>query len=267
MIDIGANLAHESFHDDLEAVVARATAAGVEHIVLTGSCAESNARTLALARAQPRLLSCTHGLHPHHAEQWNEGLAAQIRAGAATPECRAVGECGLDYFRDLAPRDAQQRAFRAQLDIAVETGAPVFLHQRDAHDDFVAILREYRPHLPGACVHCFTDTAEALDDYLALDCHVGITGWICDERRGTALVEAAARIPDDRLMIETDAPYLLPRNLPRALRKSAGRRNEPSFLPWVRDRLAEARGQAPDEVAAATTRNARVFFGLEPAAT
>lgn len=263
MIDIGANLAHESFAQDFEAVLARATAAGVTHIVLTGSDAESNSRALQLARAQPAMLSATAGLHPHHAEHWSEALAAQIRGNAQAPECRAVGECGLDYFRDLSPRPDQQAAFRAQLDIAVESGRPVFLHQRAAHEDFVAILREYRPHLAAACVHCFTEGPAELEDYLALDCHIGVTGWVCDERRGAAAAEAAPMIPRERLMIETDAPYLLPRNLPRAVAKSAGRRNEPAYLPWVRDRLAELRGDDPEALGEATAATARTFFGLD----
>ncbi|MHA7833661.1 MAG: TatD family hydrolase [Algiphilus sp.] len=262
MIDIGANLAHESFSQDRDAVIARAAAAGLSHIVLTGSCAQSNHDALELARARPDMLSCTAGLHPHHASDWNDGLAGQIRSHTADPVCRAVGECGLDYFRDLSPRDDQARAFRAQLDIAVESQRPVFLHQRDAHTDFLAILREYRPQLAGVCVHCFTDTREAMDAYLALDCYIGITGWICDERRGADLVAAVPHIPAERLLIETDAPYLLPRNLPRALRKSAGRRNEPAYLPWVRDAVAEARSEAPEAVEASTTANAARFFGL-----
>lgn len=267
MIDIGANLAHESFVHDRDAVIARAAAAGIAHIVLTGSCAQSNHDALELARSRPEVLSCTAGLHPHHASDWNEGLAGQIRTHAGTTQCRAVGECGLDYFRDLSPRDDQAKAFRAQLEIAVETGLPVFLHQRDAHDDFLAILREFRPQLTGACVHCFTDTMAAMEAYLELDCYIGVTGWICDERRGADLVEAVPHIPADRLMIETDAPYLLPRNLPRALRKSAGRRNEPAYLPWVRDAVAEARGESASAIEEATTRNAHRFFALEAPAT
>ena len=263
MIDIGANLAHESFAQDLEAVLARAAAAGLEHIVLTGSDAESNTRALQLARAQPSMLSATAGLHPHHAQAWSEALAAQIRGNVRATECRAIGECGLDYFRDLSPRPDQQAAFRAQLAIAVETGLPVFLHQRDAHEDFLGILPQHRPHLTAACVHCFTEGPAELEDYLALDCHIGMTGWICDERRGTAAAEAAPLIPAERLMIETDAPYLLPRNLPRAVAKSAGRRNEPAYLPWVRDKLAELRGEDPEALGAATAATARAFFGLD----
>lgn len=262
MIDIGVNLSHESFDHDRDAVLERAWAAGIDAIVVTGSCHDSNARAAALAAAHTGRLWATAGLHPHYAERWSPVLAAQIEALAQQTEVVALGECGLDYYRDLAPRAAQRRAFTAQLERAVAAAKPVFLHQRDAHADFHAILREYRPQLTAACVHCFTDSGAALDDYLALDCHIGITGWICDERRGAGLVGIVATIPDNRLMIETDAPYLLPRNLPRALRRQAGRRNEPAFLPWVRDAVAEARGQSAAHVAAVTTQTARAFFRL-----
>jgi TatD DNase family protein len=262
VIDIGANLGHESLLHDIDGILARASAAGVGAIVVTGSCLNSNRHALDLAKAHPGMLYATAGLHPHHAAEWSAEHTAQIRTLMAAPELVSLGECGLDYFRDLSPREAQRRAFTAQLDLAVEAGKPVFLHQRDAHADFVAILREYRPHLADACVHCFTDTREALEDYLALDCHIGITGWICDERRGAGLIESVPLIPDTRLMIETDSPYLLPRNLPREMAKAAGRRNEPAFLPWVCEAVAAARGQTPEHVADTTSTTARAFFSL-----
>jgi TatD DNase family protein len=262
MIDIGANLGHESFAADLPALLARARAAGVEAIVVTGSCAASNEQALALARADrpdaPRL-HATAGLHPHHAADWSAALGERIAELAREPEVVAVGECGLDYFRDLSPRDVQRAAFVAQLERAIAAGKPVFLHQRDAHDDFIAILREHRAALVDAIVHCYTDSAAACADYLAIDCHIGLTGWLCDERRGTHLVEVARMIPADRLLIETDAPYLLPRTLRP---KPKHRRNEPAFLFAVRDAVAAARGETPDAVAATTTANARRVFRL-----
>lgn len=258
LVDIGANLAHDSFDADRAAVLARAREAGVARIIITGSSADSSRRALELAAAQPGLLSSTAGLHPHHASEYSDGHEALFRELAAHPEVVALGECGLDYFRDYSPRADQRRAFAAQLALAVELGKPVFLHQRDAHADFLPVLREFRPHLPGAVVHCFTDTQAALEDYLALDCHVGITGWICDERRGLPLRQAARLIPDDRLLIETDAPYLLPRTAPKA----PTRRNEPMYLPYVARALAEARAQDEAHVARITTENALRFFAL-----
>jgi TatD DNase family protein len=258
LIDIGANLAHDSFAADFEPMLHRAWAAGLEAIVVTGSCADSNRKALALARHHPRRLYATAGLHPHHASDWNEPLAQQIRELAQAAEVVALGECGLDYNRNYSPHDAQRSAFRAQLEIAAETGKPLFLHQRDAHGDFLAMLREYRAQLAEVVVHCFTDTRAALGDYLQLDCHIGITGWICDERRGRELFAAAADIPDERLLVETDSPYLLPRNAP----KTHERRNEPALLPWVVKKLAEARGQSTEQVTRLSADNARRFFRL-----
>ncbi|WP_234981554.1 TatD family hydrolase [Fontimonas thermophila] len=258
LVDIGANLAHDSFDADLDAVLHRATLAGVTQIVVTGSSAESNRKALALALGHPGRLYATAGLHPHHASEWEASLAAQIRELAAQPQVVALGECGLDYFRNYSPQADQRRAFAAQLALAAETGKPLFLHQRDAHADFLAMLREHRPQLGPVVVHCFTDTQAALEDYLALDCHIGITGWICDERRGTHLLDAVRIIPDTRLMVETDAPYLLPRTAP----KTSHRRNEPAYLVWVVRALAAARRQSEAAVAAATSATARAFFGL-----
>ena len=139
------------------------------------------------------------------------------------PTFVAVGECGLDFFRDYSPRDAQRRAFAAQLELAAEVGKPVFLHQRDAHEEFVAMLAPARASLAGGVAHCFTGGPAELDAYLELDLYIGVTGWVCDERRGAALRAAVPRIPLDRLLVETDAPYLLPRDLEPKPREPAQR--------------------------------------------
>ncbi|SEQ19585.1 TatD DNase family protein [Solimonas aquatica] len=258
LIDIGANLAHDSFDADFAAMLARARAAGLSRIIVTGSSRDSTQRAITLSREHPGFLHATAGLHPHHASEWNEELAAFFAEAALAPEVCALGECGLDYFRNYSPHEDQRRAFAAQLKLAVDSGKPLFLHQRDAHADFHAMLREHRAQLGAVVVHCFTDTREALQDYLALDCHIGITGWICDERRGRHLLEAVRDIPDARLLLETDAPYLLPRTAP----KSASRRNEPALLPYVLRAVAQARGQDEEQVARFTSANARVFFAL-----
>lgn len=271
MIDIGANLAHNSFDLDREAVLERAWGAGLEAIILTGSCRASNLAVQALCASAPQSLFATAGVHPHHAADWTDEDAALITALATTPALVSLGECGLDYHRDLSPRDVQRRVFAAQLALAVTLKKPVFLHQRSAHGDFLAILREYRRDLVEVCVHCFTDTQAAMDDYLALGCHIGITGWACDKRRGAELRAIVPSIPQPRLMIETDAPYLLPGNLPRGQRPGKrhddkpgidGRRNEPAYLPWVAQALAELRGEDPAELQRFTAANARRFFRL-----
>jgi TatD DNase family protein len=259
LIDIGANLAHDSFDDDLEEVLQRAAAAGVTRIVVTGSSDDSNEKAARLAQDHPGVLWSTAGVHPHHASDYTAESDASIRRLAAEGRVVAIGECGLDYFRNFSPRDAQLAAFRAQLEVAAETGLPVFLHQRDAHDDFVEVLEPVLPRLSRAVAHCFTGEHESLREYLALGLYIGVTGWICDERRGTHLREIVSVVPDDRLMIETDAPYLLPRTIRP---KPQTRRNEPMHLPEVLRVVAEARGQTAEHVARITTRNAERFFGL-----
>jgi TatD DNase family protein len=259
LIDIGANLAHDSFDDDRDEVLQRAAEAGVTRIIVTGSSVQSNRDAVSLAAAHPGALYATAGVHPHHAADYDSSCADQIRQLAEDGEVVAVGECGLDYFRNFSPRDAQLAAFRSQLDIAADTGLPVFLHNRDAHDDFVEVLETMLPKLSRAVAHCFTGEHESLREYVAMGLYVGVTGWICDERRGTHLKEIVSAVPDNRLMIETDAPYLLPRTLqPRP----NTRRNEPMHLVEVLRTVAEARGQSEEYVAEITTRNAVRFFNL-----
>jgi len=261
LIDIGANLAHDSFDDDREAMMQRAATAGVTTMIVTGSSDASNQRAAALAESHPGILYSTAGVHPHHASDYTDDSDALIRALVEKPVVVAVGECGLDYFRNFSPREAQLAAFRRQLEIAKDTGLPVFLHQRDAHDDFVEILESALPKLSRAVAHCFTGEHESLREYLAMGLYIGITGWICDERRGQHLHDIVEVIPDDRLLIETDAPYLLPRTI-RPRPKT--RRNEPMYLPEVLKVVAEARGQSLEHVANVTTANARRFFNLPP---
>ena len=259
LIDIGANLGHESFCHDLDAVLQRAQTHGVGRMLVTGASRAGSEHALALAHAHPGVLWATAGVHPHEAATYDDATDARLRELARDPAVRAVGETGLDYFRHLSPRDAQLAAFERQLAIAADVGKPLFLHQRDAHADFLALLRAWRDRVPAVVVHCFTDTAEALADYLALDCHIGITGWICDERRGTHLRELVRAIPANRLMIETDAPYLLPRTL-RPLPKD--RRNEPMYLAHICAEVARCRGEPVEVTAANSTATAEAFFGL-----
>ncbi len=262
LIDIGANLAHDSFDDDRDAVLQRASEVGVTRLILTGSSENSNREALQLAKGRPGQLWSTAGVHPHHATDYNDDVHSSIQAMLDEPEVVAVGECGLDYFRNFSPAEAQCVAFERQLTLAEESGLPVFLHQRDAQKDFIDILRPRLPNLSRAVAHCFTGNETELRELLDLDLYIGITGWICDERRGTHLKDIVGLIPDDRLMIETDAPYLLPRSL-RPRPKT--RRNEPAWLTEVLRVIAEVRGRSPEEVAATTSKTAEVFFDLPPA--
>ena len=258
-IDIGSNLTHSSFAGDLESVIDRAARAGVTRQIVTGADLRSSRAAAALASAHPTALWCTAGVHPHHAAEFEPAGREELQNMLSLPRVVAVGECGLDYFRDLSPRAAQREAFVAQLEIAAASAKPVFLHQRDAHQDFTAILAEFRPALTGGVAHCFTGGPRELEDYLALDLSIGVTGWVCDERRGADLREAVPLIPPDRLMIETDAPYLLPRDLKP---QPKSRRNEPAFLPHIAQLIAALRGESPEALAGTTSRNAVRLFGL-----
>jgi TatD DNase family protein len=260
LIDIGANLAHESFDADRDEILRRATAAGIVQILVTGSSEESIRRAIALAQEHPGVLFATAGVHPHHAVDLNADTLPALKELARDPVVVAVGECGLDYFRDLSPRELQRRAFGWQLELAAATGKPLFLHQRDAHEDFIAILRERR--IAHGVAHCFTAGEKERDAYLELGLHIGITGWINDERRGLELREVVKGIPAERLLVETDAPYLLPRDIRPAPKT---RRNEPAFLPYVVRAIAAARGESVETVAAASTAAARKLFALNPA--
>ncbi len=264
LIDIGTNLTHESFDGDRDEVLQRGRDAGVVQMVITGASREHSPLALQLARAHPGELFATAGVHPHHASEYTAECDAEMRALHAHPEVVAVGECGLDYFRDFSPRPAQRRAFESQLQIAADTGKPLFLHQRDAHDDFVAVMKNFDGRLGAAVVHCFTGTRRELFECLDQDWHIGITGWLCDERRGEHLRELVRHIPAHRLMIETDAPYLLPRTIKPA---PPNRRNEPMYLAHIVEELARDRGEDIAVTAAGATATARAFFGLPEAAS
>ncbi len=259
LVDIGANLTHAAFADDLSEVLARARAAGVATIVVTGTTVSESLRAAELAAAHPDMVYATAGVHPHHARECDARTIPALRELAGRPRVVALGECGLDFNRNYSPHPDQEKWFLAQLELACKLAKPLFLHSRDAHPRFAEILRAHRDRLPRAVAHCFTGGADELRAYLDLGLYVGITGWICDERRGRHLLELAREIPADRLLVDTDAPYLTPRDLhpqPRA------RRNEPAFLPHILGAVARARGEAPAQTAKATARNARTFFGL-----
>ena len=259
LIDIGANLTHESFVHDLDEVLARAARNGVTRIIATGTTVAGSEAALRLAGQRPGSIWATVGIHPHHASEFSSSAAGQLSELLREPHAVAVGECGLDYCRNYAPSGDQRLAFEAQLKLAADCGKPVFLHQRDAHDEFLRMLRDYWPSLSGGVAHCFTGGQAELDDYLSLGLYIGITGWICDERRGEDLRKAVASLPPDRLLLETDAPYLLPRTLSP---KPRMRRNEPAHLTEVQRVVAECMQQPVEAIATASSANAERLFRL-----
>ncbi len=257
LIDIGINLGHDSYDRDRDAVVARARAAGVGTLIATGASLVSNPMVLQLTRTYPGVVYATAGVHPHHAAELTAAHRDELGALWAEPAVVAVGECGLDYYRDLAPRATQLRAFPGRREGGPASGKPLFLHQRDAHADFIAVLREHRGHFSAGVAHCFTGDRAQLQNCLELGLHIGITGWICDERRGLQLKQLVHEIPADRLLLETDGPYLVPRDLKPP---PHGRRNEPAFLPHIAAAVAACRGETLEACAEQATSATRRLF-------
>ena len=262
LFDIGFNFTSSAFRKDEDAVVERAKKAGVKYFVITGSDIEESEQAAELAKRYRGMVS-TAGVHPHLAKTWHADSYAQLKKLAKCDQVVAIGEAGLDYNRNYSTPEQQRCAFEAQLELASELDMPIFLHERDAHKDFAKILAEHRSNIQKVVVHCFTGSHEALSTYIKLDCHIGITGWICDERRGLHLHQLIKEIPANRLMIETDAPYLLPRDLPKDRYPIPdGRRNEPAYLPHILAMVAKCRGVGLEQTALETTQNAKDFFGI-----
>jgi TatD DNase family protein len=255
LVDVGANLTHTAFQQDLPEVLERARNAGVARIVVTGTAVDESMAAIRLAEEFG--LYATAGVHPHHARDCGPQTIPALRELARNPRVVAIGECGLDFNRNYSPHPDQEKWFVAQLELGIELAKPLFLHSRDAHPRFSQILHSLRPGK--ALAHCFTGEKEELHAYLDLGLYIGITGWICDERRGRHLLDLVGDIPRDRLLLETDSPYLTPRDLkpqPKA------RRNEPAFLPHILETVARALGRPAEEVADETSRNAAAFFGV-----
>jgi TatD DNase family protein len=260
-IDIGVNLMNRAFDRDREEVVKNALDAGVSPLIITGSSEESSRAAARFAAARPGRLYATAGVHPHEARNCGGQTLAVLKTLALREEVIAIGECGLDYNRDFSPRPVQREWFAKQLDLAIELSLPLFLHQRDAFEDFYALLWERRNSLPAMVVHCFTGGENELDRFLELGAYIGITGWVCDERRGQGLKKLLGKIPPDRLMLETDAPYLIPRSLPKSPSAQRGR-NEPRFLPHIAKTIAARLGKDPEQLARETFANTCRFFNL-----
>jgi TatD DNase family protein len=260
LVDIGLNLSSTRYDRDRADVLQRGLAAGVGRFILTGTNLEESAEVTRLAQLHAPHCRATAGVHPHDAQYLDAAGVDALRTLLRQPGVVAVGETGLDFNRNYSPPEAQERAFLWQLELAGDTGLPLFLHERDASARLLDILTATRDSWSGGVVHCFTGSREALYAYLDLGLLIGVTGWVCDERRGKELQELVKEIPADRLLLETDGPYLLPRDLPSPPRD---RRNEPAFLPHIAAVVARLRGESLQQVADATTANARRLFRLD----
>lgn len=263
LIDIGINLINRQFKNDAAAVIKKAVDAGVYRMLLTGTSVSNSEQSHLLAQQYPGQLFSTAGIHPHDAKHFDGQSINRLKALLQQPQVVSVGECGLDFDRDFSPRPIQEQCFEAQLQLAIETQKPLFLHERAAFDRFVGIMASFLPALPAAVVHCFTGTLAEAKTYLDKGFYLGFTGAITDTRRFAHLEEVVKYVPLDRLMLETDAPFMLPKNVPRPqLVRGQERRNEPAFLPFVAEAVAHIKGITVAAIAHSTTQNANRFFGL-----
>lgn len=270
MIDIGLNLTNSRFRNDTEQVINSALAVNVGAMIVTGTNIEQSQNAQQLTQEYPHCLYATAGIHPHDASTFSDKSVTQLQTLLNDKKVVAVGECGLDFNRNFSTPAEQLSCFEIQLELAVELQMPVFLHQRDANDNFLQLIKKYRSGLVGAVAHCFTGGQKELESYLQEDLHVGITGWLCDERRGQELRDCVNLIPVDKVMVETDAPYLFPRNyklpdedsLSSKQKKKIRSRNEPQYLPYIIEALANLMMQDKDVIAQMMTKNAQRFFRL-----
>mgnify|MGYP000456689534 CR=1 FL=1 len=260
MIDIGVNLTNSRFDKDRTEVLSRAKDAGIRAMLVTGTNIDESREAVALCRQAPGFLYSTAGVHPHDADGVSSDYLDILSELSEQPCVRAIGECGLDFNRNFSAPEQQKKVFSEQIALAARLNKPLFLHQRDAFATWFELLSPYLDKIPALVAHCFTGSKEELLTCLDAGMYVGITGWLCDERRGQELRDIVKLIPLQQLMIETDAPYLLPRNI-RPKPKSS--RNEPAYLPVIVDMLAELTGYSREDIIRHTRENTVKVFNLD----
>ena len=258
LIDIGANITHPQLHNQIDKVVENMKAQNIDKAIITSSNLKDTKIALDIINIYPEIFYTTVGFHPHNAKDFIYENISSIIEYSKNAKVLAIGECGLDYYREYSTREEQLFCFEEQLKIAKSTGLPVFLHERKAHDDFVGILKKHIFEIEKSVVHCFTGTKDELKTYLEMGCYIGITGWISDLDRGKHLHDLIKYIPEDRLMIETDAPYLTPKNIPF---KNNGI-NEPSFLNYVAQSISECLNKDINYIKEITVNNTKRFFSI-----
>ena len=256
-IDIACNFTHDSFKHNLDEVLNNAEHAGVDKFVLLCASLADIDPIKVIESNTPEKFFISAGIHPHHATEILEINydALLIKLKSINPN--AIGETGLDYFRNISPPDIQKKSFGMHIEIAKELSLPLYLHQRDAHSDFIRIIKENISNFPRFVVHCFTGTQAELDEYLELGAYIGLTGWICDAKRNIDLRKSIKNIPIEKMMIETDSPYLIPKNLIVKPKKNI---NEPKYLPHIANEICELTGYELEELKLATSNNAIKFF-------
>jgi TatD DNase family protein len=259
MIDIGANLTNSRFQNDLEETLAASKEASIDKIIVTGTDLQSSRAAIELGLKHDSLYA-TAGIHPHAAASFDQSSIEQLEMLLKHPNVVAVGECGLDFNRNFSTKEQQIHAFEQQLILATSIKKPLFLHEREAFSTQYSMLKEHANSISGAVVHCFTGNQNALVKYLELGFYIGITGWVCDERRGLELQSIINLIPDNKLLIETDAPYLTPRTLKGKQRKA---KNTPANLIHIAAFIAQLRNQSTQHIARITNDNAQHLFTFD----
>ena len=255
--DIACNFTSDRFDKDLDEVIERAIANDITKFGLICSRLSDLDKLLEIYNRYSKEMFFTIGVHPHHANEINEKYLEKLKEVININNPHAIGETGLDFFRNLSTYEEQVFAFEEQIKIAIDKNKPLFLHQRDSHDDFIKILRKYSSDINKAVVHCFTGTQKQLDDYLELDCYIGVTGWICDAKRNVELRKTIKNIPLERLMIETDCPYLIPKNLEE---KPKNNRNEPTYLNHIANEVATLMKKDINDIREKTYKTSLSFF-------
>lgn len=257
LFDIACNFSSDRFDKDLDAVIERAKINNVNKFLIVSASLNDFEKTYNIYKSNLKEAFFSIGTHPHHANEIDKEQIQNMRKMVSEYNPSCIGETGLDFFRNLSSHDEQTYAFQEQIKIAIDFNKPLYLHQRDSHSEFIKIISEYKDYLPKSVVHCFTGTQSELEDYLDLGFYIGLTGWICDERRNVELRQSIKNIPLDRLMLETDCPYLIPRNLDN---KPKNNRNEPSFLPHIAKEISGLMEITPNELADKTFNNSIQFF-------
>lgn len=257
--DIGVNFTDKRL--SYEPVMERALVANVQQLIITGTSAENSLQASDLCAQKAGHLFSTAGVHPHHAKEFTSATMTEIKNLAAAPQVVAIGECGLDFNRNFSTPEQQLYAFEQQLQIAAELKLPVFLHERDAFSAQITLLKKYKDQLVGGVAHCFTGNLEQMQQYLELGLYIGVTGWVCDPKRGESLRQAVASLPLERLLLETDAPYLRPKGLVNNRKLDKGN-NEPAYLPFVAEHLATIMQTDISVLQKASLNNTQTLFNL-----
>lgn len=253
LFDSHAHLDDEQFEEDREAVIERAVAGGVGYILNAGACMASSARAVQLAQSHAVIYAAV-GIHPHSAAAMTDADAEQLLTWAKDPKVVAIGEIGLDYHYDFSPREVQRAVFTRQMELAKVADLPIIVHDREAHADVADLIRRQGKGLRGV-LHCYSASLEMAREYVKQGFYISIAGPLTF-KNAARLPDVVRKIPADRLLIETDCPYLAPHPL-------RGKRNEPAHVRYVAEKVAELRGISLDEVAALTTDNAKRLFGIE----